>query len=213
VSKLKCYCFPTNWSFLFYFYSFPTINNTVIIYNLILDEIDAFLCALKNVKSRRPANKKKSKKRKNATTQQKQQKGKYDELRDCTLMFSFKESLTSGVQAAYDKLKEYYSKTDASNVYSIAVAMDPSLKYKYWENEGWNDVDEGETNYYNLATSMVKEEWEGAFKNKQTENGDEDDDNSEGSSSEEISSEDEEYYYDDDPDGDETALGSFYQKR
>lgn len=37
------------------------------------------------------------------------------------------------------KLTRYYGKTDESCVYAIATAMDPTMKFEYWEDEEWEE--------------------------------------------------------------------------
>jgi hypothetical protein len=54
---------------------------------------------------------------------------------------------------AWLKLTNYYSKTDDSNVYAIATAMDPRLKYSYWEENEW------ESAYQEDAKQKVETEW------------------------------------------------------
>ena len=85
------------------------------------------------------------------------------------LMFHlYKDSLLEGLQAAYTKLKKYYSRTDDSNVYSIAVAMDPTLRYNYWIKEGWNMIEDIDgINYFENAKKM---EWRDNFKGLVLEN-------------------------------------------
>src|SRR5271155_4049122 len=54
---------------------------------------------------------------------------------------------------AWIKLTAYYSKTDDSNVYAIATAMDPRLKYRYWEENEW------ELEYQEDGKQKVETEW------------------------------------------------------
>ncbi|KAL0582259.1 hypothetical protein ABG067_007892, partial [Albugo candida] len=53
---------------------------------------------------------------------------------------------------ARKKLVQYYTKTDQSNVFAIATAMGPTLKYQYWKVQGWDD-------FADDAEMVVNDEW------------------------------------------------------
>jgi hypothetical protein len=82
--------------------------------------------------------------------------GKYDNILECAIIQSFKYDLITGLEAAFEKLKQYYTRTDLSNVYTLAVALDPTLKYSYWEKEGWGV---GDDSYLESAKAMVEDEY------------------------------------------------------
>ncbi|KAG9061078.1 hypothetical protein KI688_007707 [Linnemannia hyalina] len=50
-----------------------------------------------------------------------------------------------GATAAYNKLKKYYAATDRSPIYSVATALHPAMRFKYWSDQNWgarNDPNE-----------------------------------------------------------------------
>ncbi|KAI7862883.1 ribonuclease H-like domain-containing protein [Mucor mucedo] len=76
-----------------------------------------------------------------------------------TILQMNKDKLPFGIKNAYKKLEEYHSKTDDSNVYSIATAMDPRYKYQYWRDNDWQ-----EGGYFEQAVNMVIDEWTENYK-------------------------------------------------
>ncbi|KAI0279785.1 hypothetical protein BC826DRAFT_869450, partial [Russula brevipes] len=59
----------------------------------------------------------------------------------CTLSFARKH------------MDKYYSKTDLSNVYRIAMVLHPQLKLKYFQQHGWSKL------WVNTAENIVREEF------------------------------------------------------
>jgi hypothetical protein len=62
--------------------------------------------------------------------------------------------LCVGINLAWQKLDEYYLKTDQSPVYLAAVALLPGLKWK-WLSKAWR----GSPNWINRARVKVKKLW------------------------------------------------------
>lgn len=77
-----------------------------------------------------------------------------DSLEDFQDDMSKSPHLRSAANVAQLKLQEYYSRTDLSNVYAVATALDPCLKFNYWSEKGW------EQEYVDEAISKVKTEWD-----------------------------------------------------
>ena len=54
-----------------------------------------------------------------------------------------------GAQAAYNKLGQYYAATDNSPIYSVATAIHPAMRFKYWTDQRWG------VKYENAAKKSV----------------------------------------------------------
>ncbi|KAG2193536.1 hypothetical protein INT47_009587 [Mucor saturninus] len=52
-----------------------------------------------------------------------------------TILQMNKDKLRFGIKNAHKRLERYYTKTDDSNVYSIATTMDSRYKYQYWRDK------------------------------------------------------------------------------
>lgn len=59
---------------------------------------------------------------------------------------------------ARSKLVKYYGKTDDCPIYAIATALDPELKYRYWNDTHWGSY------YTNMAIGTVEACWEESYK-------------------------------------------------
>ncbi|KAG6848965.1 hypothetical protein C0991_012306, partial [Blastosporella zonata] len=68
---------------------------------------------------------------------------------DKALEPSVKHALTF----ARSHLNKYYSKTDTSNVYRIAIILHPKLKTKYFQQNGWDKQ------WIDTALEIIQEEW------------------------------------------------------
>jgi hypothetical protein len=58
-----------------------------------------------------------------------------------------------GAQAAYDKLKKYYAATDDSPIYSVATAIHPAMRFRYWTDQRWG------AKYERTAKRSVRTVW------------------------------------------------------
>lgn len=67
-------------------------------------------------------------------------------------------ALLKGCYYAYMKLSESYSKTDQSDVYCIATAVDYTWRLNYWEAENWDEF------YIRRAKEAVIDRWEKEYK-------------------------------------------------
>jgi hAT family C-terminal dimerisation region/Domain of unknown function (DUF4413) len=92
---------------------YPTLNNAVPIYNLLIDELESFLGQ---------CNEKEKGRQKAAIVDQ------------CGP--ANKRVLTTAMKAAHTKLRGYYSDTWAS-MYAIAVILDPRWKMRYYRANEW----------------------------------------------------------------------------
>ena len=67
------------------------------------------------------------------------------------------EPLSSSVKHALvfarNSINKYYSKTDLSNVYRIAMVLHPQLKLKYFQQHGWTQE------WMRTAETLVREEF------------------------------------------------------
>lgn len=64
-------------------------------------------------------------------------------------------------RAAYlgrEKLKKYYIKTDYTHIYSVVTALDPRMKYRWWEICKWP------SDMRNVCQQHVKDTWENDYK-------------------------------------------------
>ncbi|KAG0060386.1 hypothetical protein BGZ92_006721, partial [Podila epicladia] len=68
---------------------------------------------------------------------------------------SLKEAATQGKK----KLLQYYSRTDSTPVYAVATAMDPRMRFNWWEAHDWGE-------YAKMSEVMVSEVWEQFYKGK-----------------------------------------------
>ncbi|KAG6821639.1 hypothetical protein H0H92_001728, partial [Tricholoma furcatifolium] len=68
-----------------------------------------------------------------------------------------KTTLTPAVHEALGfarrRLDKYYSKTDTSNIYRIAMVLHPKLKTRYFQQNGWTK------GWVDTALEVVHEEW------------------------------------------------------
>ncbi|KAG6822058.1 hypothetical protein H0H92_015498, partial [Tricholoma furcatifolium] len=68
-----------------------------------------------------------------------------------------KTTLTPAVREALGfarrRLDKYYSKTDTSNIYRIAMVLHPKLKTRYFQQNSWTK------GWVDMALEVVREEW------------------------------------------------------
>ena len=58
-----------------------------------------------------------------------------------------------GAKAAYNKLSKYYARTDDSPIYSVATAVHPAMRFKYWSDQQWGQK------YEKHARKTVRDMW------------------------------------------------------
>jgi hypothetical protein len=49
-------------------------------------------------------------------------------------------AIVAAMELARKKMDRYYGLTDNSQIYRIAMVLHPGLKFKYFEEEGWDEV-------------------------------------------------------------------------
>ncbi|KAF9271511.1 hypothetical protein BGZ74_005948, partial [Mortierella antarctica] len=69
---------------------------------------------------------------------------------------SLKEAALQGKK----KLLEYYSRTDFTPVYAVATAMDPRMRFDWWEAQDWGE-------YARMSEKLVKGVWAQHYKGKE----------------------------------------------
>ncbi|KAF9981502.1 hypothetical protein BGZ79_006109, partial [Entomortierella chlamydospora] len=87
----------------------------------------------------------------------------YNAMIDYLEDFIAKESdsmLNKAADQGLQKLLSYYSKTDSTPVYAVATAMDPRMRFDWWEANEWGT-------YIQLSKDMVKNVWESDYKGKE----------------------------------------------
>ncbi len=62
-------------------------------------------------------------------------------------------SVKHALTFARNSINKYYSKTDLSNVYRIAMVLHPQLKLKYFQQHGWTQ------DWIRTAETLVREEF------------------------------------------------------
>ena len=76
---------------------------------------------------------------------------------DALLHGATSEPLSPSVKHAlaftHNSINKYYSKTDLSNVYRIAMVLHPQLKLKYFQQHGWTQ------DWICTAETLVREEF------------------------------------------------------
>ncbi|CAB5213516.1 unnamed protein product [Rhizophagus irregularis] len=65
----------------------------------------------------------------------------------------------SAIRMGYEKLKEYYARTDDSYIYPIATILDPRIKLKYYTQQKW------EQEYIDASLKIIKETYNNNYKN------------------------------------------------
>ncbi|KAF9417714.1 hypothetical protein BGZ76_004501, partial [Entomortierella beljakovae] len=65
--------------------------------------------------------------------------------------------LIHGANAAYIKLSDYYTRTDNSPIYSVAIALHPTYRYDYWEREEWGE-------FLEPSKTAVREVWNSGYR-------------------------------------------------
>lgn len=60
--------------------------------------------------------------------------------------------LDRGVKAAFQKLKKYYAATDKSPIYTVATALHPTMRFKYWSDQKWG-------HFEGIAKRTARETW------------------------------------------------------
>jgi hypothetical protein len=65
--------------------------------------------------------------------------------------------ICQGAQAAYDKLGQYYAATDNSPIYSVATAIHPAMRFRYWADQRWG------ANYEKRAKKTVRRMWKDQY--------------------------------------------------
>lgn len=68
--------------------------------------------------------------------------------------------LNRACKQGIQKLLQYYSKTDSTPVYAVATAMDPRMRFDWWEVNDWGE-------YIQISKNMVKDIWEKEYKGKE----------------------------------------------
>ncbi|KAG9319109.1 hypothetical protein KVV02_004693, partial [Mortierella alpina] len=58
------------------------------------------------------------------------------------------------------KLLKYYAKTDCTPVYAVPTAMDPRMRYNWWNVQNWGE-------YVQTSIEAVNAVWEGQYKGKE----------------------------------------------
>ncbi len=66
---------------------------------------------------------------------------------------AYPPSLTAAMKLAHKKMNRYYSLTDSSTVYRIAMVLHPGMKLEYFRNQKW------ETEWVEEAERLVREEY------------------------------------------------------
>lgn len=85
-----------------------------------------------------------------------------DELEDFQEKPTTPRILKHAAKQAMEKMQIYYRRTDDTNLYAIATAMDPRLKYQYWKDEEW------EEEFQEEARKAVEDEWLKDYKTETT---------------------------------------------
>jgi len=66
---------------------------------------------------------------------------------------AYHPSLSAAMKLARNKMNRYYSLTDSSNVYRIAMVLHPGMKLEYFRNQKW------EEEWIEQAENLVREEY------------------------------------------------------
>ena len=66
---------------------------------------------------------------------------------------SYHPSLAAAMKLACKKIDHYYSLTNSSNVYRIAMVLHPGMKLEYFHNKKW------EVEWIEQAETLVQEEY------------------------------------------------------
>ena len=66
-------------------------------------------------------------------------------------------TLKAAASTAKGKLVGYYTKTDSTPVYAVATAMDPRMRFNWWNANEWGDYEE-------MSKEMVKDVWNQHYK-------------------------------------------------
>jgi hypothetical protein len=150
--------------------TYPTISKTIAVYNTLMDHIEDFLSNNKRIiKSLKRCNKDKNNNNNdndndtNTDTDNSDTDNDTDidnnnssnNNNDCLQRQRLRllQQLGMGATAAMDKLKQYYTRSDMTYVYSVATAMDCRMKFYWWDRKGW------EPEYQDMAQDMVKDIW------------------------------------------------------
>ena len=76
---------------------------------------------------------------------------------------AYHPALSVAMKLARKKMDRYYSLTDSSNVYRIAMVLHPGMKLEYFRNQKW----EGE--WIDEAETLVREEYVAKYEKKANE--------------------------------------------
>lgn len=68
-------------------------------------------------------------------------------------MIATDPELCHAIRCGLDKLVRYYSRTDMTEVYAVATALDPRLKFRWWRRHGW------EKEWCKFSEDLVREAW------------------------------------------------------
>ncbi|KAJ6577979.1 hypothetical protein B0H19DRAFT_885274, partial [Mycena capillaripes] len=84
---------------------------------------------------------------------------KIDDLLTSTIISSsghrpIHDSVRKALNLAKTTLNKYYSRTDTSNVYRIAMVLHPSLKLEYFRLRKWDQ------DWIDIAEQLVKDEFD-----------------------------------------------------
>ncbi|KAG0084401.1 hypothetical protein BGZ92_009917, partial [Podila epicladia] len=69
----------------------------------------------------------------------------------------FLPDICHGADAAMDKLKKYYSKTDDSPMNAVATALNPRMKFVWWVRQKW------EQHFRDQAESTIRKVWSTSY--------------------------------------------------
>ncbi|KAG0078346.1 hypothetical protein BGZ93_003485, partial [Podila epicladia] len=69
----------------------------------------------------------------------------------------FLPDICHGADAAMDKLKKYYSKTDDSPMNAVATALNPRMKFVWWARQKW------EQHFRDQAESTIRKVWSTSY--------------------------------------------------
>ena len=71
---------------------------------------------------------------------------------------AYHPSIASAMKLACKKMDRYYSLTDCSTTYRIAMVLHPGMKLEYFRNQGW------EEEWIEQAETLVCEEYGAKYK-------------------------------------------------
>jgi hypothetical protein len=75
---------------------------------------------------------------------------------------AYHPSITAAMKLARKKMDRYYSLTDTSNAYRIAMVLHPGMKLEYFRNQSW------EEEWIEQAGTLVREEYHAKYEKEST---------------------------------------------